>query len=85
MRTISGEVSRSHSSFRKRAVKELRRSHRRDEGQNGHRNGIRQNVPTGVKRGHSGREQHQRKPKHKGQQDETVTQYFKEIEPESGL
>jgi len=34
------EVSRGHSNFRKRAVKELRRSHKRDEGLNKHRSGI---------------------------------------------
>jgi retron-type reverse transcriptase len=38
----AGEVSRSHSSLRERAIIELWRTHRRNEGQNGHRNVIRQ-------------------------------------------
>jgi hypothetical protein len=38
----TGEVSRSHSSFRERAVIELRKAHSRNKGQNGHRNAIRQ-------------------------------------------
>ena len=79
------EVSRGHSNFRKRAVKELRRSHKRDEGLNKHRSGIWLTVQTGVKRGYSGREQHQRKLPHNRKQDGTIEHDSKQREPESGL
>jgi len=62
---VQGEVSRSHSRFRERAIIDRWRSHRRAEGLNEHRGQIGMNVHTCAKREIPGREQHHLKSLHK--------------------